>query len=63
MKFGKGFHIQFPGFILGHFKILESQVLQQKTICAFLVNWFQFNWTFVVAFMTMINKFDTLLFI
>ena len=41
-----------PTPILSCFKVLDSQVLQGNTIFAFLVNWFQFNYTLIIAFTT-----------
>ena len=46
------FHLQFPGSIVILYKFQKSRVLQQKTIWALLVTWFQFNYTLVVAYTT-----------
>ena len=45
----KRFNLQFPGLILCRFKIYNPRVLQQKTIFAFPINWFQFNYLLVVS--------------
>ena len=48
----KGFHLQFPGYILSCFKILESLSIATKDNFCLLVNRFQFNTMPVSAFMT-----------